>query len=209
VNGLGMSGEVTAADLDALEAFYKARGCDTRLRICPLADESVLKELGKRNYRIEMFLNSHFREIPEFEVLPEPDPTIEVRRLGIADEDLWLQMNLGGFQYDPEWMKDITRATLHSPHVHCLLASVDGKPAGNSALSIHGDIAGMHNTSVLPEFRSRGIQTALINYRLRLAQSLGCNLIIVETTPGNNSQRNIERAGFRIAYTGVTLVKPH
>jgi ribosomal protein S18 acetylase RimI-like enzyme len=176
--------------------------------VCPLADQSLINELNKRHFRIEMFLNAHFREVLSHEQIPESDPAIEFSHLTEADKELWLKMNLRGFEYDIEWMYDITLAKLYNPHTYCILAKVEGEPAGISALSLHEEIAGMHGTSVLPEFRGRGVQTALINYRLKLAQSLKCELIIVDTTPGNNSQRNVERAGFRTAYTRINMVKP-
>ena len=36
----------------------------------------------------------------------------------------------------------------------------------------------------------------------------GCDLAVTESAPGSASQRNMERLGFRIAYTRVDLVAP-
>ncbi|HUV89752.1 MAG TPA: hypothetical protein VMY80_08870 [Anaerolineae bacterium] len=39
----------------------------------------------------------------------------------------------------------------------------------------------------------------------RAAREQGCDLALVLTSPGSDSQRNVERAGFRLAYTKAVL----
>ena len=60
--------------------------------------------------------------------------------------------------------------------------------------------------STRPEYRRRGVQTALLHVRLAAARERGCDLAAVMTVAGNDSQRNIERAGFRLAYTKAVVV---
>jgi hypothetical protein len=45
--------------------------------------------------------------------------------------------------------------------------------------------------------------------RLRITQKAGCDLAVTLTMPGTTSQRNVERAGFRTAYTKVVARKKH
>ena len=47
----------------------------------------------------------------------------------------------------------------------------------------------------------RGVQMALLQARLNTAREAGCDIAITLTTPGSASQRNVERAGFSLAYT--------
>jgi GNAT superfamily N-acetyltransferase len=88
------------------------------------------------------------------------------------------------------------------------LARVDGIPAGGGmgAIVPEAGIAALFGTSTLSEFRGRGVQTALINRRLREAAQLGAEYAVVSTLPGSGSQRNMERRGFRVAYTKVVMV---
>jgi len=58
------------------------------------------------------------------------------------------------------------------------------------------NIAALFGTATVPEFRGRGVQTALINRRLWEAASAGCEFAVVSTMPGGGSQRNTERRGF-------------
>lgn len=72
---------------------------------------------------------------------------------------------------------------------------------------VRDDVAILFSASTQPQFRRRGVQTTLIKQRLRDATHAGCDLAIVLTTPGSDSERNVQRAGFQIAYTKPTLVK--
>jgi len=47
----------------------------------------------------------------------------------------------------------------------------------------------------------------VLHARLAAATTAGCDLATVQTTPGSGSQRNVERMGFRLAYTKPTLVR--
>jgi hypothetical protein len=49
--------------------------------------------------------------------------------------------------------------------------------------------------------RRRGLQSALLRERMRYALAHGYDLAMMAAQPGSDSQRNAERAGFRIAYT--------
>jgi hypothetical protein len=49
--------------------------------------------------------------------------------------------------------------------------------------------------------RRRGLQSALLQERMRYAFDHGCDLAVMGAEAGSGSQRNAERNGFRIAYT--------
>lgn len=61
--------------------------------------------------------------------------------------------------------------------------------------------------STRPEFRRRGVQSALIAQRLQAAYAQGCRLAYAKTSPGSDSQRNLQRAGFELAYSKAVMVK--
>ena len=50
-------------------------------------------------------------------------------------------------------------------------------------------------------------QTALLRARMSAAVQAGCEYAVVVTQGGTTSQRNVERLGFRVAYSKVTLIK--
>ena len=88
-------------------------------------------------------------------------------------------------------------------------AFADGKMVGAASglmLPEHR-MAAFFGACTAPEFRGRRIQSAFLQERLRLAQQAGFDLAVTLTMPGTTSQRNAERAGFRVAYTKVVCSK--
>jgi ribosomal protein S18 acetylase RimI-like enzyme len=81
------------------------------------------------------------------------------------------------------------------------IASVDGEDAAAGVLFLHDGDASAANASTLERFRGRGCQTALLARRLTDAADAGAELFSSLTILGSPSQRNMERAGLRVAYT--------
>jgi GNAT superfamily N-acetyltransferase len=88
-----------------------------------------------------------------------------------------------------------------NPDTLAFLAEVDGHPAAAGALFLHEGVALLAGASTIPQFRRRGAQLALLEARLDHAKQAGCDVAMMGAAPGSGSQRNAERAGFRIAYT--------
>jgi GNAT superfamily N-acetyltransferase len=65
----------------------------------------------------------------------------------------------------------------------------------------------LFGTSVLPAFRRRGIQQALIAARLGRALSLRADLASITSHPGIPTERNAARLGFQLAFVRSVLVK--
>ena len=95
------------------------------------------------------------------------------------------------------------------PGVVTLLAWADEKPVASATglIIADHDVFAMFGDATSPEFRRRGIQSALVQARLRAAEEAGLDLAAVVTQGGSTSQRNYERMGFRVAYSKATLVK--
>ena len=91
------------------------------------------------------------------------------------------------------------------PMVSCWLAQVGGRIAGGGALVIHDGLALICGDGTLPEFRSQGVQTALLRARLDRARRAGCDLAVICTQPGSSSQRNAERQGFQVVYARTLM----
>jgi ribosomal protein S18 acetylase RimI-like enzyme len=52
-----------------------------------------------------------------------------------------------------------------------------------------------------PAFRGRGVHRALLAARLRRAAALGAATVVMAVEPNSASLRNLERHGFRVAYS--------
>jgi GNAT superfamily N-acetyltransferase len=85
---------------------------------------------------------------------------------------------------------------------------MEGKVVGGSSIDIGNNIASLMGTSVLPSWRRRGIQTALIRHRLHFAAAKGVDLVTIHSHPGIPTERNATRLGFKLAYVKAIMVRP-
>jgi len=206
--GMGLYGPVTSSDVDRVEEFYRSRGVPCEIVVSPLADRSLLEQLAPRGYRITEFNSVLIRRL-EANELVEPPSGITVERVTEATEKLWDRVIAKGFAEFGPLPENLFAAFASVPDSLCFLARVDGQPVGGAvgAIMREAGIAALFGTATLPEFRSRGVQTSLINRRLWEAAKAGCEYAVVSTLPGSGSQRNMERMGFRVAYTKLVMVR--
>ncbi len=207
--GLGFGGPVAAAEVAAVEEFYRSCGAAPRIDVCPLADQSLVQALLGRGYQLERFFNILALPLPPATPSPPTPPDVQLQTVGPATAELWIDTVAQGFAGSaPPSPADrrISAPNAYSANGTCLLALIDGQPAGGGAMYLHAGVAELGGASTLVPFRERGVQTALLHERLRLALAAGCDHAIVITTPGSDSQRNVLRLGFTLAYTKVILV---
>jgi GNAT superfamily N-acetyltransferase len=206
--GMGLYGPVTGADIDRVEEFYRSRGVPCEIVVSPLADRSLLELLAPRGYRITEFNSVLIRRLGKSELV-KPADGITIEPVTPATEPLWDRVIARGFAEFGALPDNLFAAFASLRDGLCFLARVNGTPAGGATGAIMRDagIAALFGTATLPEFRQRGVQTALINRRLWQAAQQGCEYAVVSTLPGSGSQRNMERRGFRVAYTKVVMVR--
>lgn len=210
--GLAMDGPVSSAELDTLEEFYRAHSCRVRVEICPLADASLFV-LAERRYRMQEFHSALVRPLAG-----EADPPlaegarreVAIECIAPAEYGRWVEICAGGFLEDPVQAAakrtELLALTALS-RSRFYLASIDGRAVGAAAWGERDGLALLYATSVLPEFRGRGVHAALIAARVAAAREAGCDLAAGVALAGSGSQRNFERAGFLPAYTKVVLVR--
>jgi GNAT superfamily N-acetyltransferase len=202
--GLGLAGPVTGSDFDRVEAFFRERGAVAHVTLSPFVDPSLFEILGERGYRLEEMEQVLARTVDPTERFAPPPPGVEIARVADDERATWARVVAQGFAEREEVTDDEIRVgeLVAAPEAAELwLARVDGEPAGAGAICFVEGVASLYGTSTRVAFRGRGVQTALLNARLRRAVEESCDLAIVMTAAGSQSQRNVERAGFRVAYT--------
>jgi len=207
--GLGLHGPVNETEFEQFEAFYRDRGATPALSLCPLTDPTLLDHLNRRGYRIEMFMHVWYRSLARYESYPAP-PDLSARVIEPEEADLWTLTAFRG-ELDSDEVAPNASITIaaypYMAHTTCWLAWLDGEPAGVGTLRIHDGAAALFGASTRPAYRNRGVQNVLLHARLTVAAKAGCDLAVIHTEPGGPSQRNVERLGFRLAYTKVTMRK--
>lgn len=210
VIGLGCTRPVTVADLAQMEAIYAEAGSSVRLDLCPLADPTLLALLKDRDYYIEEFQGVLALALTEPLRVTIPSPDLRISQAMPHEAALWIQTTAQGFEGTESPSPaafDILAPNFHAANALCYFAWLDDQPAAGGAMYHHDGIVELGGTSTRPAFRRRGAQTALILARLTAAQAMGCTVAIVLTEPGSDSQRNLTRKGFHLAYTKAILVK--
>ena len=208
VVGMGLYGEVSTADVDRVEEFFHSRGVACAIVVSPLADVSLTALLAPRGYRIQEFNSVLIRRINPEEPFTEP-AGIAVERVTPATAKPWMRAVAKGFSEFGSVPEEVFGTFGCLPGALAFLARIEGEIVGGCGGRVipEARIASLFGTSTLPEFRGRGVQTALIARRLHEAAKAGCEYAVVSTLPGSGSQRNMERRGFRVAYTKLVMVR--
>ena len=210
--GLGMFATPTDGDLAALEAFFDERGAETFHEVSPLAGLELLPRFAARGYHpIELTSVMHRPVVLEGERGPDDrgpdDRAPRVREAGAADAGTYADTAAEGWSSEGAELAGFVRGyaliTAAARGVRTFLAELDGRPVAAAALVVHDGVALFAGASTVPAFRGRGAQAALLAARMRAAADAGCDLAMMGALPGSASQRNAERAGFRIAYTRI------
>jgi ribosomal protein S18 acetylase RimI-like enzyme len=216
-SGLGFWGssptpsQLESGEIEEVEAFYQACGVAPVIALSPLAHPALVPALGRRGYTLESFENVLVR--PATPLTPQVISGVEI------DESppltTWADVVARGFAAEPSaHLVELGEALASVPGVVRLLALVDGEPAGGAAVAIDNGVALLFAASVLPAYRQRGIQSALVRARIALSTSRPVaegqptvDVLTLCAAAGSSSQRNAERQGFRVAYTRFDLTK--
>lgn len=186
----------TREELAAFEGWSAAHGQRATLHLLSHAAPTLLPLLEARRYTLSSVLHAYTRDLT---ALPPP-PALEIREE--PDADAWAALAARGFGPGSE---QIMRLVAHTPGTRRFVAELDGEAAGTGAFVLTEGVAALHGTATRPELRGRGVQGALLAGRLRAAAEAGADLASVFVTPGTGSERNVARAGFRLAGARLTL----
>lgn len=185
--------------LPEIVAFYAATEQPCWIAVLPYTPAAVTDALPAAGFRVESYSSMMVAS-----AVPEPLPSsADVREIGRGELDVFLDTINLGFDANPTMLENLRRNQgfwCDMPTWHLFLARVGGVPAGAAVLSIHGDVGYLAAGSVLPTFRGRGLQSALIGARLEQARARHCTIVCGGAAWGSQSQRNQQRAGLAIAH---------
>jgi GNAT superfamily N-acetyltransferase len=201
--GLGIFEELSEASLDVVERFFRDRHAQVLHEVSPFAGAAALDLLCARRYRPIEISNVMVRRVEK--PAAQELGNIQVRLIGPEDVQLWTQINARGWTHEHPEQRDfllvLGAISLASEQCVCFLAELNGEPGAVGVLWIHEGVALYGGASTVPELRRRGLQSALLQERMRYAFEHGCDLAMMVAEVGSDSQRNAERNGFQIAYT--------
>jgi len=204
--GIGMHGDVEAAELDRLEAFFHERGSAAVIDLCTLADPSVLGMIQDRGYTLREISNVLARRLDREERFAEVAAGIAMESAEAGELRAWARLMIRAFseqQNVPEEQVDLLASA--DPPPQAWFGWVESSRVATAAMAVHNRVATLFGDATLVGARRRGLQLALIGQRLRAAAEMGCDLATASVLPGSVSHRNYERAGFQLVYARVMV----
>ena len=204
--GVGMSGPVTPAELDRLEAFFWDRGSPALIDLCTLADASLLGMVAERGYVVREFSNVLARRIAPGDDFGGASAGLEVEAVSAEEIPEWGHLMIRGFSgQDDVPEEQVKMVAAASAAVQGFFGLRDGSRCAAAGMAVHEGAATLFGDATVVAGRRFGLQLALIRHRLRRAVELGCDLATASVEPGGISHRNYERAGFQLAYARVKV----
>jgi ribosomal protein S18 acetylase RimI-like enzyme len=209
--GLGFEGPVTGADLDRLEDFYRSHGAPAQVDLCPLTDPSLLELVKERGYGMYELNNVSYRSLENVET-PSQLHGVQIRRGEPKQAGVFSNIVSRSFfdkEDPPEGFADMLAPLFRFPEALTFVAFVEETPVAAAAGRIIPEhrVFALFGAGTLPDYRGRGIQTALLRTRMKAAADAGCEIVVVVTQGGSISERNCARLGFKIAYSKATVIK--
>lgn len=204
--GLGLFDEIGAAEMDAVEEFFRRHNAPIFHEVSPLADSSLINLLNERGYQPIELTSVMYRMLQDDAIAAPNDSRISTRIISDAEIDIFAETGGAGWSAEmPEFADfgvELCKVGAVSKGASPFIAELDGKPIATGMLFICEGVALLGGASTIPEGRRQGAQTALLAARLRFAaEQCGCATAIMGASPGSGSQRNAEKNGFRVAYT--------
>lgn len=229
--GCGLAGPVSRDEVRALRRLYEEAGIEPRLEICPFIDPTLTRALADEGFVVRNFETVYYRGLDAERSGAAGDgandpanggwralgpPGLEILVLDPSDEaalDDFARTALSGFLPEgvtefPQAFMDSSKRVARQAATVCIRAMLDGACVGAGAMEVRGPVACLFGVSVRPAFRKRGVQRAMLAWRLREAARRGAVVATIGSRPGVATERNAQRAGFRVAYTKLVLVRP-
>jgi ribosomal protein S18 acetylase RimI-like enzyme len=219
---IGVGFEAVPSDdrLFAVEEKFRARQAPLQAEVSTLADPAFAATLSRRGYVLQGFENVLGRPLRRSDGDAGEADGFLIRMAEPHEIDAWIDVaitgfahpDLGGVPGEPLPPREVIEGPLKEfaaiADLRRYAAFVDGRMAGCASLRIDHGLAQLCGAATLPEFRRRGIQSALQRRRLADAVAAGCDLALVTTQPGSKSQANSQNQGFTLLYSRALLVKP-
>lgn len=189
--------------LDQILEFFDSRNPDFKIDLIPtnVTDGMTLK-LSQKGFFQEGFHTALYITSPSiFEI---EKSSVQILKVQDVDVQLFSEIFCKSLELPPTIAENEESFSFlqQDPSWSLYLGFNGNEPAGFSMMYIADDGVGcLAMAGTIPEFRGKGIQQAMLHRRLKDAKTKGCNLIMAQCEFGTTSFRNLQRFGFRVAFT--------
>lgn len=224
--------------VEAIVAFYTARACEPKVCVTPYTHPSAFESLAAAGFGLRVVeqvltLDLAAWKPPVFEA-PADLWVVPVDPGDAAQVGDFVRVHCAGFYGDAATpaLAEAARRSVFHPRAVCYLAGVGTGPGAGvgtrsgagvgtrpgtgpgaevvavAAYETFGPLATLFGVTVLPAWRGRGIQTALLHHRLRAVRERGLAVATISSLPRGGTERNAVRAGMRPLFGRLELVRP-
>lgn len=191
-------------ELARIEQFYSSlQHPRVDIELCPFVGNDLAVFLSQRGYVVSELNNVSVLNLQHYTADQHLANEFTIKEMQPYEIDQWAKIVAEGFGY-PEAREQFTHYA-RSKGITAFAALYRNKIIAGATLAMHGDVCDLGVTSTLEAFRGKGLQKKLLSTRLAFAKSNGLALATVTTTPGTISDLNVQKTGFRCAYTRIKM----
>lgn len=215
--GIGLNESFHEPEIDQLIAWMSEKGLPTRLEIAAFADEAFLRAIERRGFVLREFEWVFFRPLSTQEPacpIHTPPSEISIGRIDPADAERvreYATVTCRGFAPSDKDVSesdlDVFSRCVRHARTSGFVAYVAGRIVGAGAIDVWRNVGALFALAVLPEWRRKGVQQALIAARSNHAANAGATVATIGSRPGQSTERNVRRMGFQLGYTKVVMVR--
>ncbi len=209
VIGLGVFEPTNANTLDAVRAHFAGRQ-DHAINLSAPAAAQVQPLLEARGYATYFHhVKWHRRDAAP----PEAASELNIERVTEARAADFGAVAAEVFAHDAQLQARWIAAAVGRPGWEHHVAYDQERPVACAAVFVRDGAAWFGLAGTLEAARRRGAQSALLASRVRAARAAGAKVMVVETAPNWSdlnpvSWRNVQRAGFEVAYERPSWIMP-
>jgi len=191
-------------EIESIESFYKSVNHQrVDIELCPFVGNDLVLFLSERGYGITELNNVSVLDLKMYKRVDVVDDGFIIKEVHSEELAEWANRVAAGFGY-PEAEEQFTHYA-RAKGVSAFAVYSQDKIIAGATIAMHGDVCDLGVTSTIPAYRGRGLQKKLLYTRLNFARQHGMSLATVTTEPGSISDLNIQKSGFRCAYTRIKM----
>jgi ribosomal protein S18 acetylase RimI-like enzyme len=206
VSGFGTFAPASQRAIDAVLRHYDRVGSVARFEvIVPTTGAAALRLLERNGFRdVATAFQCHLRTTTrpprghavEGLTIARATSRAAVTYAKLASRGFGDHRSRIGQVFEHGWVRQIRR----DPRVAAFIGRVEGVPAATGVTILRPRIAGLYSGSVIPAYRGRGIQNAMIAARLAHGWARGVRSFYSWTAPDGASAENLRDEGFRTRF---------
>ncbi|KTD65029.1 GNAT family N-acetyltransferase [Legionella shakespearei] len=202
--GFATKAKEMKAEIERIEHFYHSLNHKrVDIELCPYTGQQLGAFLSQRGYKISELNNISALDVTKWQWIELDEEQFTIQKISPDEFTEWSKRIAKGFGY-PEAQEQFFHY-INARGSSAFAVYDNGQIVAGATIAMHGSVCDLGVTSTLPLYRGKGLQKKLIAARLNFASQNNMEIATVTTEPGSVSDLNVQKAGFRSAYTRIKM----